>query len=74
MAFIAAVLRKTGTKTDILKQRPQFIRRMSTLDELDTQDGQSDPCDKKVFLIIGPASVLYNWIDEFETWGHFSVG
>lgn len=26
------------------------------------------------FLVIGPASVMYNWLDEFETWGHFRVG
>ena len=30
--------------------------------------------DKKTFLIVGPASVLYNWVDEFETWGYFTVG
>ena len=26
------------------------------------------------FLIIGPGSVLYNWMDELETWGYFTVG
>ena len=70
---MSAVLGKTGTKADILKQRPQFIRQMSTLDEGET-NGQTDPSEKKVFLIIGPASVLYNWVDELETWGHFTVG
>ena len=27
----------------------------------------------KPFLIVGPASVLYNWVDELETWGYFTV-
>ena len=70
---MSAVLGKTGTKADILKQRPQFIRQMSTLDEGET-NGHAYPGEKKVFLIIGPASVLYNWVDELETWGHFIVG
>lgn len=25
------------------------------------------------FLVVGPASVLYNWVDELETWGYFKV-
>lgn len=25
----------------------------------------------QVFLIVAPLSVLYNWKDELETWGHF---
>ncbi len=72
IAFMAAVLGKTGTKEDVYKQRPQFIRQMSTLDENETLD--CEPREKKVFLVVGPASVLYNWVDELETWGHFSVG
>ena len=27
----------------------------------------------QVFLIIAPLSVLYNWEEELETWGHFKV-
>lgn len=26
------------------------------------------------FLVVAPTSVLYNWIDELNTWGYFSVG
>jgi SNF2 family DNA or RNA helicase len=29
---------------------------------------------RKPFLIMCPASVLYNWIDELNTWGHFAIG
>ena len=31
--------------------------------------------DKKCgpFLIIGPGSVLYNWLEELETWAYFTV-
>lgn len=25
----------------------------------------------QVFLIVAPLSVLYNWKDELDTWGHF---
>ena len=35
---------------------------------------QSADGERLTFLIIGPASVLYNWVDELETWGHFTVG
>ena len=35
-------------------------------------DGQETA--RRPFLIIGPASVLYNWVDELNTWGHFTVG
>ena len=45
--------------------------------QLDGDAGDMSPDDveqKKVFLIIGPASVLFNWVNELETWGHFGVG
>lgn len=25
------------------------------------------------FLIIGPGCVLYNWLEELDTWGYFAV-
>ena len=40
--------------------------------EADEKDDIST--EREVFLIVGPASVLYNWVDEFDTWGYFSVG
>ena len=36
------------------------------------QDDETIPTDP--FLIIGPGSVLYNWMDELDTWGYFTVG
>lgn len=27
----------------------------------------------KVFLIVSPLSILYNWKDELDTWGHFKI-
>jgi len=36
--------------------------------------GDEDSVTKDPFLIIGPGSVLYNWMDELETWGYFTVG
>ncbi|KAK6313402.1 hypothetical protein J4Q44_G00167490 [Coregonus suidteri] len=62
IGFLAAVLGKTGTWEDIEKNRPQFL-----LTQVPTE--QCKP--QKVFLIVAPLSVLYNWKEELETWGHF---
>nr|XP_046202834.1 DNA excision repair protein ERCC-6-like 2 [Oncorhynchus gorbuscha] len=62
IGFLAAVLGKTGTWEDIENNRPQFL-----LTQIPTQ--RSKP--RKVFLIVAPLSVLYNWKEELETWGHF---
>ena len=69
ISFIAAILEKTGTKHDVMRKKPSFIRKMS-----DNYHSYEDSKAKLPFLIIGPASILYNWLDEFDTWGHFSVG
>ena len=63
------MLQKTGTKHDVMRKKPSFIRKMS-----DNYHSYEDSEAKLPFLIIGPASILYNWLDEFDTWGHFSVG
>ncbi|CAL9707977.1 unnamed protein product [Knipowitschia caucasica] len=62
IGLLTAVLHKKGTWEDIENNRPSFL--------------QSQTCHKqvnrnKVFLIVAPLSVLYNWKDELETWGHF---
>ncbi|XP_040011882.1 DNA excision repair protein ERCC-6-like 2 isoform X2 [Xiphias gladius] len=62
IGFLAAVLHKTGTWEDIENNRPQFLQ-----SQIPTK--QSKP--NKVFLIVAPLSVLYNWKDELDTWGHF---
>ncbi|XP_030594309.1 DNA excision repair protein ERCC-6-like 2 isoform X1 [Archocentrus centrarchus] len=62
IGFLAAVLHKTGTWEDIANNRPQFLQ-----SQLPSK--QSNP--SKVFLIVAPLSVLYNWKDELDTWGHF---
>uniref|UniRef100_A0A8K9V8Q7 Excision repair cross-complementation group 6-like 2 n=1 Tax=Oncorhynchus mykiss TaxID=8022 RepID=A0A8K9V8Q7_ONCMY len=59
IGFLAAVLGKTGTWEDIENNRPQFL-----LTQIPTHY-------KNVFLIVAPLSVLYNWKEELETWGHF---
>ncbi|XP_013393762.1 DNA excision repair protein ERCC-6-like 2 isoform X1 [Lingula anatina] len=69
IAFLSAILNKTGTKADIQKRRPRFIRRMSSEPSLSPEEDVSP-----AFLIIAPGTVLYNWLDELETWGYFSVG
>lgn len=62
IGFLAAVLHKRGTWEDIEKNRPQFLQSQMP-------SKQSKP--NKVFLIVAPLSVLYNWKDELDTWGHF---
>ncbi|KAK5932377.1 hypothetical protein CgunFtcFv8_004083 [Champsocephalus gunnari] len=62
IGFLAAVLHKRGTWEDIEKNRPQFLQSQMP-------SKQSKP--NKVFLIVAPLSVLYNWKDELGTWGHF---
>ncbi|KAF4109865.1 DNA excision repair protein ERCC-6-like 2 isoform X1 [Onychostoma macrolepis] len=62
IGFLAAVLRKTGTWKDVENNKPQFL-----LSQKPTEQVQ------KVFLIVAPLSVLYNWKDELDTWGHFRV-
>ncbi|KAK6180078.1 hypothetical protein SNE40_012292 [Patella caerulea] len=68
IGFLAALLNKQGNRVDVLKQKPSFIRKLSDTEYIDDKSCTSP------FLIIGPGSVLYNWLDELETWGYFSVG
>ncbi|KAL4236647.1 DNA excision repair protein ERCC-6-like 2 [Mactra antiquata] len=68
IGFLSALLGKQGNRVDVMRQKPRFIRKMS-----DTASVRNDSPTKGPFLIIGPGCVLYNWLDEFETWGYFSV-
>ncbi|KAK2898693.1 hypothetical protein Q8A67_010111 [Cirrhinus molitorella] len=62
IGFLAAVLQKTGTWKDVENNRPQFLMSQKPSEQV-----------QKVFLIVAPLSVLYNWKDELDTWGHFRV-
>ncbi|XP_040898844.1 DNA excision repair protein ERCC-6-like 2 isoform X2 [Toxotes jaculatrix] len=53
---------QTGTWEDIKNNRPQFLQ---------SQIPSKQIKPNKVFLIVAPLSVLYNWKDELHTWGHF---
>ncbi|GAB1599533.1 hypothetical protein Ahia01_000230600 [Argonauta hians] len=68
IAFISALLGKTGTREDGHVLKPAFIRKLYC--EGETVPGQQ--C--RPFLIITPGSVLYNWQAELDTWGYFAVG
>uniref|UniRef100_A0A8C8I446 Excision repair cross-complementation group 6-like 2 n=1 Tax=Oncorhynchus tshawytscha TaxID=74940 RepID=A0A8C8I446_ONCTS len=63
IGFLAAVLGKTGTWEDIENNRPHY------------KNFKTHMCmpmlSVRVFLIVAPLSVLYNWKEELETWGHF---
>ncbi|XP_052090388.1 DNA excision repair protein ERCC-6-like 2 [Mytilus californianus] len=71
IGFTSALMRKHGNRIDMLKHKPKFIRQMSD-NKKNLEDDETAPMDP--FLIIGPGSVLYNWMDELETWGYFTVG
>lgn len=62
IGFLAAVLQKTGTWKDVENNRPQFLLSQKPSERV-----------QKVFVIVAPLSVLYNWKDELDTWGHFRV-
>ncbi|XP_007231662.3 DNA excision repair protein ERCC-6-like 2 [Astyanax mexicanus] len=64
ISFLAAVLQKTGTWEDVENNRPDFLQ---------SQRSCKQSKLKKVFLIVAPLSVLYNWKDELDTWGHFKT-
>ncbi|XP_062372183.1 DNA excision repair protein ERCC-6-like 2 [Sardina pilchardus] len=64
ISFLAAVLHKTGTRADAEKNIPHFLLSQKTAEQNKV---------KKVFLIIAPLSLLYNWKEELDTWGYFRV-
>ncbi|XP_044166630.1 DNA excision repair protein ERCC-6-like 2 isoform X4 [Acropora millepora] len=66
IAFIAAVLGKTGTKADVFYQFMDGKRAGKQRDSICKVSG--------TFLIVSPGSVMYNWKEELETWGHFKMG
>ncbi|XP_075684937.1 DNA excision repair protein ERCC-6-like 2 isoform X2 [Rhinoderma darwinii] len=66
ISFLAAVLHKKGTREDIENNRPEFLRRTMKKEH-------STASTKRVFLIVSPLSVLFNWRDELETWGYFKL-
>lgn len=65
IAFLAAVLNKTGFKVDLNNTNLKCIRKQMNLNEAKTTQLQ--------FLIVCPASIIDNWIKEFNTWGYFSI-
>ncbi|XP_052013615.1 DNA excision repair protein ERCC-6-like 2 isoform X3 [Apodemus sylvaticus] len=65
ISFLAAVLHKKGTREDIENNMPEFL--------LKSMKKEPSSTAKKMFLIVAPLSVLYNWKDELDTWGYFRV-
>ncbi|XP_036045023.1 DNA excision repair protein ERCC-6-like 2 isoform X2 [Onychomys torridus] len=65
ISFLAAVLHKKGTHEDIENNMPAFL--------LKSMKKEPSSTAQKMFLIVTPLSVLYNWKDELDTWGYFRV-
>ncbi|XP_003783046.2 DNA excision repair protein ERCC-6-like 2 [Otolemur garnettii] len=66
ISFLAAVLHKKGTREDIENNMPEFLLRSMKKEP-------PSSTARKMFLIVAPLSVLYNWKDELDTWGYFRV-
>ncbi|EHB09651.1 Putative DNA repair and recombination protein RAD26-like protein [Heterocephalus glaber] len=66
ISFLAAVFHKKGTHEDIENNMPEFLLRS-------IKKEPTSSTAKKMFLIVAPLSVLYNWKDELDTWGYFRV-
>ncbi|XP_005110541.2 DNA excision repair protein ERCC-6-like 2 [Aplysia californica] len=66
IGFLSALLGKKGNHKDV--KLPKFIRQLSG----DQSDSPPAPSSGP-FLIIGPSAVLYNWLDELNTWGYFTA-
>ncbi|XP_053558392.1 LOW QUALITY PROTEIN: DNA excision repair protein ERCC-6-like 2 [Bombina bombina] len=66
ISFLAAVLHKKGTREDIENNMPEFLLRKMKKE-------RSSIAPKKMFLIVSPLSVLFNWRDELQVWGYFKV-
>ncbi|XP_077981939.1 DNA excision repair protein ERCC-6-like 2 [Glandiceps talaboti] len=64
ISFICAILGKTGTREDCQRRVPEFLQK-----EVHCRRTKRD-----VFLIASPKSVMYNWLDELETWSYLNVG
>ncbi|KAK3909238.1 DNA excision repair protein ERCC-6-like 2 [Frankliniella fusca] len=65
IAFMSAVLQMKGTKEDMLRHCPDYIR-------FDSAPNVEVPSVSPV-LIVCPASLVENWFDELTTWGYFKV-
>ncbi|XP_035293782.1 DNA excision repair protein ERCC-6-like 2 isoform X1 [Cricetulus griseus] len=65
ISFLAAVLHKKGTREDIENNMPEFL--------LKSMKKEPSSTAQKMFLVVAPLSVLYNWKDELDTWGYFRV-
>lgn len=69
IAFLAAVMGLTGLRKDDKERRARPLE--------DLPGGEDDVKPSSVAptcLIVCPASVVYNWARELETWGYFAVG
>ncbi|KAG8991647.1 hypothetical protein FRB94_000918 [Tulasnella sp. JGI-2019a] len=71
IAFLSAIMRKSGNMTDRGRRYDWVNEFLDThrASELPAADANWPTC-----LIVGPKTVVGNWEREFETWGYFEVG
>ncbi|KAM0747985.1 hypothetical protein T439DRAFT_87826 [Meredithblackwellia eburnea MCA 4105] len=69
IAFLSAIMRKTGTRKGDKGRRKTAVTELATGQRLSKPSSLGATC-----FIACPASVVHNWRREFETWGYFDVG
>ena len=62
IAFLAALLKKSGLEEDLSNTSLECIRKQLNL---------SKPKENLKILIVCPATLIENWIKEFNIWGYF---
>lgn len=71
IAFLSAVLKKTGKETDMKRfELRELLLSIDTMAPAD--DGEEYLENFDPVLIIAPASVMHNWCNELDTWGYFA--
>lgn len=89
ISLLAAMFKKTGTGLDLLqlnRRKKSIDAKVANLESeklkafnegrVPSQNHVGAPSDYPSFapvLIISPCSVMTNWVEDFKTWGHFSV-
>lgn len=74
IAFLSAIMKKTGDDRDIDRRRAHVSELQDSPEWHETRKLPPANSTWPTCLIIVPTSVVYNWERELNTWGYFEVG